>query len=53
MVIDGAAVKSLSAGQARLLLSGEIGTPVTLEIWRRGSKNTTIIKMNRVEEIKQ
>ena len=48
LAIDGVAVKDLSAGQALLQLSGEIGTPVTLEVWRKG-KETTIVKMNRVE----
>jgi hypothetical protein len=53
MVIDGVAVKELSAGQAWVRLSGEIGTPVTLEVWRKGSKNTSIIKLNRVEAPRQ
>jgi hypothetical protein len=52
LAIDGAAVKDLSAGQAWLRLSGEIGTPVTLEIWRKSGKETSIIHMNRVKVFK-
>jgi hypothetical protein len=39
MVIDGVAVKELSAGQAWVRLSGEIGTPVT---WKYGVRAVKI-----------
>lgn len=49
LAIDGVAVKDLTAGQAWMRTMGDPGTPVTLEIWHNGEKESTIITFNRVE----
>jgi len=49
LAIDGVAVSSLSAGEAVVRLRGEPGSNVTLEIWRKGNKDTLSITLRRVE----
>ena len=53
LAIDGVAVKDLTGGQAWMRTMGDPGTPVTLEIWRNGEKESTIITFNRVELSKE
>ncbi|MFA6284059.1 MAG: PDZ domain-containing protein [Desulfurivibrionaceae bacterium] len=49
LAIDGVAVKSLSPGQAVLRLSGEPGSMVTLELWRKGNKDPFTLTFRRVD----
>jgi len=49
LAIDGVAVKSLSPGQAVLRLSGEPGSMVTLELWRKGNKDPFTLNFRRVD----
>jgi hypothetical protein len=47
LAIDGVPVKSLSAGQAIVRLRGEPGSTVTLEVWRKTTKEQFTITMTR------
>ena len=49
LAVDGVAISSLSAGEAVVRLRGEPGSNVTLEIWKKGSKDTSFITLRRVE----
>jgi len=49
LAIDGVAVKSLSAGQAVQRLRGEPGSTVSLELWRKGTKDPFTLTFRRID----
>ena len=48
LAIDGVPVKSLSAGQSIVRLRGEPGSTVTLELWRKKTKEQFSITLKRI-----